>query len=552
MAVPEVTVGQAGTVFFVGAYMATAEYPAALDRSVPVGHAWVAEGNNLDNLAANSSLLSMDELGWGGVWLIRAQTVPSDCNGNQIPDYCDIATGTSSDCNANGIPDECESGLKPTISQQPSSATACLGHSATFTVVASGTGPFEYQWRKYGVPISGAQQNTFTISAVTMSDTGSYDVVVKNGCTSTTSIPATLTVQTLLVTADPQTQTVDAGDAVTLSVAADGPEPLTYQWRKDGEPIAGAVQETYSLDPALIEHAGSYDVVVTSPCGSVTSAAAVLTVTLAAPAYPNPANQATNVSNEADLVWGSVFGAATYDVYFGTEVPPPLVGTSSGTAWKLPTLSYSTTYYWQIVARGDSIATEGSLWSFTTKPEPLKPPTAPTAPFPANGAFDVPVDVHLSWAAADRATIYRILLGEDVTLKSLRFGGSSTATQWTAASLVAGKTYYWRIIAKNDAGYTEGPTWSFTTALAATQTTTSDTTIDSGQQTPTDTSTLTTTDSGQETPADSNTQTDTVGDAGKTEPTAASALCPATSTALLMATLLSLWGSARPRPPRRA
>ncbi|MFT6041953.1 MAG: hypothetical protein ACI9C2_002130, partial [Gammaproteobacteria bacterium] len=31
-----------------------------------------------------------------------------DCNGNSIPDYTDIATGTSSDCNANGLPDSCE------------------------------------------------------------------------------------------------------------------------------------------------------------------------------------------------------------------------------------------------------------------------------------------------------------------------------------------------------------------------------------------------------------------------------------------------------------
>jgi hypothetical protein len=31
-----------------------------------------------------------------------------DCNGNGVPDDCDIANGTSADCNANGIPDECD------------------------------------------------------------------------------------------------------------------------------------------------------------------------------------------------------------------------------------------------------------------------------------------------------------------------------------------------------------------------------------------------------------------------------------------------------------
>ncbi|MEM7309585.1 MAG: thrombospondin type 3 repeat-containing protein, partial [Planctomycetota bacterium] len=32
----------------------------------------------------------------------------TDCNGNDIPDECDIASGTSTDLNGNGIPDECE------------------------------------------------------------------------------------------------------------------------------------------------------------------------------------------------------------------------------------------------------------------------------------------------------------------------------------------------------------------------------------------------------------------------------------------------------------
>ena len=31
-----------------------------------------------------------------------------DCNGNGVPDFCDIAGGVSGDCNNNGIPDECD------------------------------------------------------------------------------------------------------------------------------------------------------------------------------------------------------------------------------------------------------------------------------------------------------------------------------------------------------------------------------------------------------------------------------------------------------------
>src|SRR5262249_20442041 len=35
-------------------------------------------------------------------------TVSTDCNGNGIPDECDIATSTSMDCDNDGVPDECE------------------------------------------------------------------------------------------------------------------------------------------------------------------------------------------------------------------------------------------------------------------------------------------------------------------------------------------------------------------------------------------------------------------------------------------------------------
>lgn len=36
------------------------------------------------------------------------QSIITDCNGNGIPDECDIENGTSEDCNGNGSPDECE------------------------------------------------------------------------------------------------------------------------------------------------------------------------------------------------------------------------------------------------------------------------------------------------------------------------------------------------------------------------------------------------------------------------------------------------------------
>lgn len=76
----------------------------------------------------------------------------------------------------------------------------------------------------------------------------------------------------------PVSQTVFAQDAVTFSVSAAGAIPYSYQWRKNGVNITGATNSSYTIASATAADAASYTVVVTNPIGSVTSAAATLTV----------------------------------------------------------------------------------------------------------------------------------------------------------------------------------------------------------------------------------------------------------------------------------
>jgi len=71
--------------------------------------------------------------------------------------------------------------VAPTITTQPGSQTVTAGQTATFAVVASGTAPLSYQWRKNGVAISGATSSNYTTPATTTSDSGStFAVVVTN------------------------------------------------------------------------------------------------------------------------------------------------------------------------------------------------------------------------------------------------------------------------------------------------------------------------------------------------------------------------------------
>ena len=85
----------------------------------------------------------------------------------------------------------------PSITTQPQSQTVNIGASVTFSVVATGTGPLSYQWKKNTVDIGGATSDSYTISSVQPTDAGSYTVVVTNSVGSVTSSAATLTVNSL-------------------------------------------------------------------------------------------------------------------------------------------------------------------------------------------------------------------------------------------------------------------------------------------------------------------------------------------------------------------
>jgi beta-galactosidase len=60
---------------------------------------------------------------------------------------------------------------------------------------------------------------------------------------------------------------------VNSRVAATGEPPLTYQWHKDGAPIAGATNPLYVIPNIAKSDEGLYFCVVTNECGSDTSRA---------------------------------------------------------------------------------------------------------------------------------------------------------------------------------------------------------------------------------------------------------------------------------------
>lgn len=82
----------------------------------------------------------------------------------------------------------------PTIASQPVSQSVSAGASVSFSVTAYGAATLNFQWRKDGANIGGANASTFNIASVAAGNAGSYDVVVTNSKGSATSSAATLSV----------------------------------------------------------------------------------------------------------------------------------------------------------------------------------------------------------------------------------------------------------------------------------------------------------------------------------------------------------------------
>src|ERR1035441_7648687 len=191
--------------------------------------------------------------------------------------------------------------LPPRITTQPLSQTATQGLNASFSVVASGTAPFNYQWRLNGTVLSGATSSALVLTSVQTNQAGSYTVVVTNAWGSVTSTVATLTVIVPpAITTQPQSLAVIQGQTASFSVVASGSSPFTYQWYLNGSSVGSAGQSsTYTLSNVGTGNAGTYTVVVANPAGSVTSAGATLTVLIPPGITTQPQNQAVVVGQTA-------------------------------------------------------------------------------------------------------------------------------------------------------------------------------------------------------------------------------------------------------------
>lgn len=175
---------------------------------------------------------------------------------------------------------------------QPTGGIVNQGGSVTLTAHATGNNGFTYLWHRNGSPLSnggrfsGVDTNSLTITNLEQSDEADYTLVVSSpGVTSITSRVAKLDVLGAPeITLDPTSTTVDFGGTVTLTGAATGASPLTYEWRYNGTPltngtgVSGANTASLTLTNVDFNDAGHYVLKVSNGLGQDFSAGATLTL----------------------------------------------------------------------------------------------------------------------------------------------------------------------------------------------------------------------------------------------------------------------------------
>ena len=298
----------------------------------------------------------------------------------------------------------------PVITSQPTSQSVFEGDNGEPSRWRSRIAwPATYRWQydngtyvtnvTDGGDISGSASSTLVIANAEPADAGAYSVVVSNAAGTVTSAQAFLGVLPWrpVITAQPTSQTVQAGQTVTFTVVAGGSQPLFYLWQRNGFPlsdggnISGSASGTLILDSASLADAATYSVIVGNADGLAVSSGAVLTVIgITAPATTlttvysfTGGNDGANPNGLVHSIVGGFYGtaqngganfsgtlfawAAAARLYRSTRLPAAMTARLLWLHWRQARMAFSTARLTRAarmtMARSSARAPQCPLWS---------------------------------------------------------------------------------------------------------------------------------------------------------------------------------------------
>lgn len=197
------------------------------------------------------------------------------------------------------------------------------------------------------------------------------------------------------------------------------------------------------------------------------------TFTKLSPANSSPDKMPVNLT----LQWSPSTNANEYYYCVETTSHPVNDATCGGIGWVLKTstesnhlsLSYNTTYYWQVYAKnsqGTIQANNGAWWSFTTD---TSQPVSFTKISPINGAIDQLLTPQLYWWTPNQPlATYQYCIDTAVDCPSgIWTDIAENAVIPITTPLINSTTYYWQVRASTGGSpvYANDTWWSFTTLM---------------------------------------------------------------------------------------
>jgi len=139
----------------------------------------------------------------------------------------------------------------------------------------------------------------------------------------------------------PQSTNVYIGQPASFSAVAQGSLPLSYQWRRNSQPLSGQTASTFSIASVGLPDEGDYSLVVTNSSGSVTSVVARLALLEAIPSLRNTgidAGGAPQANGAVSPFWTFLVNpdSASTNAIVGNDTGfpiPPWLASSSTSKW---------------------------------------------------------------------------------------------------------------------------------------------------------------------------------------------------------------------------